>query len=82
MFPTLTPFEFIAWTKSDTNPFAYNGLVKNCRAIFVGTAGDLVLQNGLGDKVTFKNVPNATTIWVSAAYVMADTTASNLVALF
>lgn len=66
-----------AVTKSDTT-------VVNCRAVYVGTAGDLAVMplNG-STAVTFKNVASGSILPVQAAKIMsANTTAADIVALF
>ena len=53
-----------------------------CRAIYVGTGGDLKLTVG-STAVTFKNVPSGTLLPIRAQLIWSTgTTASNVVALF
>ena len=67
---------YAAVTPSDTTEL-------NCRAIYVGGGGNVVLQMpGRSETVTFSNVPAGTFMPVSARRVMAATTATNLVALY
>lgn len=67
---------YAAVTPSDTTEI-------NCRALYVGGAGNVVLQMpGRSETVTFSNVPAGTFMPVSARRVMAATTATNLVALY
>lgn len=55
----------------------------NCRALYVGGTGNLVLQMpGREETVTFNNVLAGTVLPVSARRVMAATTATNIVALY
>ena len=55
----------------------------DCRAIYVGGAGNVVLMlPGRSETVTFFNVPAGTFMPVSARRVMAATSATNLVALY
>lgn len=65
-------------TKSDGTP-----LSKPTRAIWVGTGGDLVVK-AFEDStaITLKNIPDGSLVPVSALYVMAATTAADLVAMF
>lgn len=68
----------IAITKSDTQ------MTTQCRAIYVGTSGDLAVKfSGDGTAITFKNVPSGTLLPLSATHIMStNTTASDIVALF
>ena len=67
---------YAAVTPSDTTEL-------NCRALYVGTTGNVVLQMpGRSETVTFSNVPAGTFMPVSARRVMVATTATNLVALY
>lgn len=69
--------KYKALTKSDGT--SYVGL----RALFIGTAGDVVLDDGLGNvSVTFKNVANGTLLPVCAKRVMTATTAADIVGIF
>ena len=55
----------------------------NCRALYVGGAGNVVLQMpGKSETVSFLSVPAGTFMPVSARRVMAATTATNIVALY
>jgi hypothetical protein len=57
--------------------------VVNARALYVGTAGNLALKaDANAATVTFSNVPAGTVLPVGAWFVMAATTASNIVALY
>lgn len=54
----------------------------DCRALYVGGAGNVVLQMpGRSETVTFLSVPAGTFMPVSARRVMAATTATGIVAL-
>lgn len=55
----------------------------NCRALYVGTSGNVVVQMPNRDTaITFSGVLGGTILPVSARRVMAATTASNIVALY
>ena len=55
----------------------------NCRALYVGTSGNVVVQMPNRDTaITFFGVLGGTILPVSARRVMAATTASNIVALY
>lgn len=55
----------------------------NCRAIYVGGGGNVVVQMpGRDTSITFSNVLAGTFMPVSARRVMAATSATNLVALY
>lgn len=55
----------------------------NCRALYVGTSGNVVVQVPNRDaSITFSGVLGGTILPVSVRRVMAATTASNIVALY
>lgn len=55
----------------------------NCRALYVGGAGNVVVQMPNRDvSITFSGVLAGTILPVSARRVMAATTATNIVALY
>ena len=55
----------------------------NCRALYVGSAGNVVVQMpGRDTAITFANVQAGTFMPVSVWRVMAATTATNLLALY
>ena len=56
-------------------------VLENCRALYVGTGGDVVATVG-GQDVTFVNVPDGTWLPVMATKVKAATTASDIVRLW
>ena len=57
--------------------------VLDCRALYVGGAGNVVLQMpGRSETVTFSSVPAGTFMPVSARRVMTATTATSIVALY
>jgi len=59
-----------------------NTTVLNCRALYIGGTGDVVLQMPDREEVvTFHNVLAGTILPVSARRVMGATTATNIVAL-
>lgn len=68
----------VAVTKSDS------ALATACRAVWVGTTGDVALKfPGNSTAVTFKNVPSGTLLPFAASHVMStNTTASDFVALY
>jgi len=69
--------KYVTVTPSDST-------VVQCRAIYVGTGGDLALKSdAAATAVTFKSVPSGAILPVSAYYIMStNTTASNIVALY
>jgi hypothetical protein len=64
-----------AVTPSDTT-------VLNCVALYVGAAGNVVVDTEDNANITFANVPSGTVLWLKAVRVKAATTATNIVALF
>lgn len=66
---------FIAVTPSDTT-------IIGCRALFIGTSGNLTLDSANQSNVVFKNVPSGTVLPVQALRVKAATTALDIVALY
>lgn len=56
--------------------------VVDCRALYVGGTGDVVVTTMLGNVVTFAAVPAGTILPVRCNKVMAASTATNMVALF
>lgn len=69
---------YAAVAKSDTAPLPYP-----CRALYVGVTGDVVAKSVAGTRaVTFKAVPAGAILPIQATYVMAATTATDIVALF
>ncbi|MCB1885582.1 MAG: hypothetical protein KDG89_16580 [Geminicoccaceae bacterium] len=67
---------FMAVTPSDDAP------IEECRALYVGGAGDLVLEDDAGSAVAFAGVPAGTVLPVRTRKVRASgTTASAIVAL-
>jgi len=72
-----TPARFGAnVTKSDST--ALDPLPK---AIYVGTAGDVVVRFGTGSDVTFKNVPAGAILPIRPLYIRTASTASDFVTL-
>jgi len=63
-----------AITKSDSTVIA-------ARALYVGTAGDVVVTTRGGTDVTFKNVPAGSILPVRATKVKVATTAADIVGL-
>jgi hypothetical protein len=77
----LPAINFLAVTPSDSNPIIQSG--DKARALYVGTGGDVALENASGDAVIFVGVPSGAFMPVYTARVLAtDTTASDIVALF
>ncbi len=72
----------VAVTSSNTVPFT------PCRAIYVGTGGNLSIQFGIKNSsntfsnTVFMNVPSGSIVPVRAQYIFTDTTANNLVILY
>jgi hypothetical protein len=78
MDPSVAPAKIaIAITPTD-------GVRVACRAIYVGTTGNLAVVMAQGETaVIFKNVGSGSTLPISAYYINATgTTASDIVALF
>ena len=50
--------------------------------IWVGTAGDVVITNALGNSATIKNVASGTAIRCAPAVIEASSTAADFVAFF
>ncbi len=75
-----------AVTPDDTNSFAagaHGEAVTICRAVYIGTAGDVSLVTFSNQPVLFKNVPAGSLLPVAASRVNnSNTTASNMVALY
>lgn len=72
-----TPFiakRALAITPHDTNINAFMG-------IYIGGAGNLVVETEGGDTVTFTAPPVGSVVWVSTRRVKAATTATLLVGL-
>lgn len=67
---------WVAVTKSDST------VLVGVRAIYVGTAGNLAVKAGTQTTVTFVGVPAGTLLPISPDYVMAATTAADIVALY
>lgn len=56
-------------------------VIANCRSVFVGTGGDLVVTIG-GNVVTFANVPSGTWMPIIVTKVMAATDADDIVVVW
>lgn len=68
----------VAHTKSDSV-----SLSDVCRAVYIGTAGDMTVLTADGATVQFKNVPAGTLIPIAIQRVNSTgTTASDFVALY
>jgi len=70
--------DYVAITPSDTVNFA-NGI---CRAIYVGSSGDIVAINNEGTAITFSNVPIGILPVMTTRVNATGTVATNLVALY
>lgn len=69
---------FAAVTKSDTDNFT-----TQCRALYIGVGGDVVVLAPDGTLATFKNVASGSILPVKAKRVNStSTTATDIVALF
>lgn len=66
----------VAVGKSDT------ATIGGCRALYIGTAGDVVVDTAMQSNVTFKAVPAGTILPVAALRVKAATVAADIVALY
>lgn len=66
-----------AVTPSDSAELAHES-----RGIYVGGEGNLVLVTGMGETVTFANVPSGSLLPIRARRVLEATTATNIVALW
>ena len=53
-----------------------------CRALYVGTGGDVTVRTVSGQTVTFHNVPDGAILPVSVDQVRAASTASQIRALY
>lgn len=73
--------KFVAVTKSDTVPLSYNSVNRSSKGFVVGVGGNLVLKNSLGDSITIVVLAGYYYPF-EAAYVMAATTATGIVAFF
>lgn len=68
--------KWTAVTPHNTNTLA------SCRALWVGTGGDVVVDDAFGHTdITFTNVPDGTLLPICAYRVKTTTTASEIVAL-
>lgn len=77
MIPELVPSGFVPITPNDDTE------LEGIRGLFVGTGGtELTVVDGLGNEVTFTNVPDGSTIWGVVVKVMdTDTDATDIVGL-
>lgn len=73
---TVSAFKAIAVTPSDSTE------IRNTRALYIGTGGDVVVTMATGGDATFKNVPEGTILPVQVIKVKSATTASDIVALY
>lgn len=65
-----------AVTKSDTTT------IGGCRALYIGTAGDLTVDTAGQTDIAFVGVPAGTILPLAVLRVKAATTASDIVALY
>lgn len=65
-------------------PNSANDLPTFCRALYIGTGGNIRVTTARGDTVTFTNVQGGSVLPVACRRVLAapDTTASGIVALY
>jgi len=81
-------FQFAVITPSDTAKLTYTNSaggveIKRCRAIYVGTAGDLAVNDDAGNSVLFTGVAAGSVLPISTDVIRAtSTTASTIVALY
>lgn len=69
----------VAVTPNDGSDLAPTG----CRALFIGTGGNVNLDTHQGDTVLFKNLPSGSILDVGAKRVRStNTTAADIVALY
>lgn len=68
----------VAITKSDATNFAAG----ECRGIYVGVTGDVVVVTSRGDTVTFKAVPVGVLPVRAVRVNSTNTTATDMVALY
>lgn len=74
--PDSTSGHFTAVTPHDSNA------ISETRALYVGGAGDVAVENDQGAAVTFTSVPAGTVLPIRTRKVRAtDTTATDIVAL-
>lgn len=66
----------IAVVKSDTKT------IGGCRALYVGTAGDVVVDTPMQNNVLFKAVPAGSILPVAVLRVKVATVAADIVALY
>lgn len=77
IYDTAPAHSVVSVTKSDSTVLA-----SGCRALYVGTTGDLVVKCWDNSQATFKNVPAGSTLVVKAKQVLNATTAADIVALY
>lgn len=74
---------YAAVTRSDTANIQLGGADRPCRSLYIGTGGNLVVQDEVGTQVTFLNVPGGVILPIIARRVMlTGTTATDIIALF
>lgn len=94
MYGTYPSTKFKLLTKSDTNPVTYTSgavtgdpksplYLTRCRALYVGGAGDVCVQDDAGNSIVFSNVAAGTLLPISTRFLMSTGTSATLVvALF
>jgi hypothetical protein len=66
-------------TASDSSQLS----VSPCRAIYIGTGGNLQIKDAAGTILLFKNLGSGAILPVRATYIMAtNTTAADIIALY
>lgn len=79
IFPTP---DFAPVTPSDTNTLVYNSVPNSqCKGLYVGGAGDLIVTNSVGAPVTF-TVAAGTILPIQTTKVLLASTASLIIAFF
>jgi len=57
-------------------------VIRSFRYLYIGGAGDVTLKNDAGASIAFQNVPAGSILIANASYVMAATTATNIMAFY
>lgn len=69
-------------TYADITPSNTRNMPREARAIYVGVGGNVKVTRIVGVTVTFMNVPSGFVLPVQAIKVWADSTATNMIALY
>lgn len=76
-------YQFIEVDPSDTAILSYNNMPLKCKGIYVAVAGDLTVDDDLGNPVTFINIAAGVIHPISTQRIRATgTAATGIVALF